>query len=145
MTDLEKAKAMLESGDYGNCVLYSNGMIHTSKARGISPMLEFISSGLDIKGFSAADTIVGKAAALLFAYAKIKEVYANVMSKSAVDVFKRFEIRYVYGELTENIQNRDKTDLCPMEIAVQTIEEPADAVEVIKIVLAHLKRRGGPM
>ncbi|MCL2077969.1 MAG: DUF1893 domain-containing protein [Oscillospiraceae bacterium] len=135
MTDLEKAKALLKSGNYGNCVLYSNEIIHTSNGRGITPMLEFLTAGLDLKGFSAADTIVGKAAALLFAFAGVKEVYADVMSQSAVNVFSRFEIRCIYEKLVEKIQNRDGDDICPMERAVENINQPEQAFETLRKIL----------
>jgi len=140
LTDLEKARALLEDGSFGNCVLYSNGMIHTSKGKGISPMLEFIDAGIDMKGFSAADTVAGKALALLFAYVGIKEVYADVMSKSAVEVFERFEIRCVYGALVDVIKNRAGDGVCPMEGAVENISEPEKALEILKITLENLRK-----
>lgn len=135
MTDLEKAREMLHSGNYGNCVLYSREIIHTSSSKGIMPMMEFLTSGLDLKGFCAADTVAGKALALLFAYAGVKEVYADVMSSGAVDIFNRFEIRYIYGKLTDSIKNRAGDGLCPMESAVLNIWEPEKAFEVLRGIL----------
>ena len=126
---------MLHSGKYGNCVLYSREIIHTSSAKGIMPMMEFLAAGLDMKGFSAADTVAGKALALLFALAGIKAVYADLMSKGAVEVFKRFEIRYIYAELIENIKNRTGDGLCPMEKAVLNTAEPQRAFEILRGIL----------
>ena len=137
---MEKAKAMLKSGNYGNCVLYSNGLIHTSSGKGISPMLEFLNAGLNMKNFSAADTVAGKAAALFFALAEVNAVYADIMSRSAVEVFKRFNIRNVHGELVEKIQNRTGTGVCPMEQAVENIDEPKEAFEILKKKLAELRK-----
>ena len=34
--------------------------------RGIAPMMGFIADGVDLKGYSVADIIVGKAVAMLF-------------------------------------------------------------------------------
>jgi hypothetical protein len=140
LTDLEKARALLEDGSFGSCILYKNGIIHASRGKGIAPMLEFLEAGLNMRGFSAADTVAGKALALLFAYAGVKEVYAAVMSRGAVEIFERFEIRCVYSRLTENINNRAKTDLCPMERAVEHVNEPDTAYEVLKAKHASLSR-----
>jgi hypothetical protein len=132
MTNLEKAREMLKSGSFGKCILYSSEIIHTSSGQGIKPMLEFLIAGLDVRGFSAADTVAGRALALLLAYAGIKEIYADVMSHTAVSVFERHEIRYVYGELTDMIKNRAGDDLCPMEKAVFNINEPEEAFRILK-------------
>ncbi|MCL2019633.1 MAG: DUF1893 domain-containing protein [Oscillospiraceae bacterium] len=140
MTDLEKAKALLEDGGFGNCILYSNGIIHTSRGKGISPILEFLEAGLDLKGFSAADTITGKALALLFVFSGIKDVYAHVMSRSAVEVFARHEIRCVYGELVDEIKNRAGDGVCPMERAVKNIDDPYRALEILKNALNAMRK-----
>jgi len=132
MTDLEKARELLHDGNYGKCVLYSGEIFHTSNGQGISPMLEFLTAGLELKGFSAADTVAGKATALLFAYAGVSALYADVMSKSAVDVLRRFGIRFVYEELTEQINNRTGDDMCPMERAVMNIDEPEEAFKILR-------------
>jgi len=131
MTNLEKAREMLLAKTYGNCVLYGDEIIHTSKKQGIAPMLEFLSAGLDMKGFSAADTVAGKALALLMVYAGVSEVYADVMSRGAVEIFERFEVRHVYSELTEQINNRAGDAICPMELAVMNTWEPEEAYKIL--------------
>ncbi|MCL2696990.1 MAG: DUF1893 domain-containing protein [Oscillospiraceae bacterium] len=139
MTNLEKARALLEDGNFGNCILYKDGIIHAGFGKGIAPMLEFLEIGLDMNGFSAADTVAGKALALLFAYAGVKEVYAGIMSESAIDVFMRFEIRAVHGKLAEQIKNRAGDGICPMEDAVLDINGPEAAYEALKLKHKTLK------
>jgi hypothetical protein len=138
LTDILRARELLETGEY-NCVLCKGDTVHKSAGRGISPMMEFIGAGLDLRGFSAADTVCGKALALLFAFAGVNEVYAGVMSRSAAEVFERHEIRYSYGELAENIKNRANDGICPMERAVENIDEPARAYEAIKSLFLSFK------
>jgi len=138
LTDSEKALTLLQTGEY-NCVLCKGDIVHKSAGRGISPMMEFIGAGLDLRGFSAADTVAGKALALLFALTGVKEVYADVMSGGAAEVFKRFDIGCTYGELTENIKNRANDGICPMERAVENINEPAEAYEVLRELSLRLK------
>ena len=63
--DLKKAIDILNSGQY-TCVLCKDNEIHISTERGVKPLLEWLESGIALKGFSAADKVVGKAAAFLY-------------------------------------------------------------------------------
>jgi len=140
MSDIERAKACFETGEY-TCVLCRDDAVFTSTLSGISPMIEYLKSGTDLRGFSAADKIVGKAAAMLFVLSEVKEVYASVMSRQAEDLFKRFNIKCACETLVDKIINRTGTGLCPMEEAVKDIEEPQAAFEAIKHTLETLKNR----
>ena len=62
MNDLEKAKSILQGSDY-TCVLCRGDQIHTSRHRGVRPLLELLET--DVSGFCAADKVVGKATVLL--------------------------------------------------------------------------------
>jgi len=140
MNDIERAKELFQTGEY-TCVLVKDDSVYTSATAGISPMLGFIGSGIDLNGFSAADKIVGRAAAMLFVLAGVKEVFTAVLSKQAEAVFIKHGIRFSCDTLTEAILNRSGTDLCPMEKAVGDIEEPPAAIEAIKKTLELLKSR----
>ena len=76
--------------------------------------------------------MVGKAAALLFAYAGVGGVYAKVMSQLAVSTLKLHAIPYRAGKVVKYIENREKTDRCPMETRAQTIHSPQEAFEVFR-------------
>ena len=65
MNSIERAKETLKNGKY-TCVVCSNDIIYTSTQKGVAPMLDFIEKNICLTGFSAADKIVGKAAAMLF-------------------------------------------------------------------------------
>jgi len=140
MTSIDHAKALFLSGKY-TCVLCKDDIIHTSTLSGISPMVEFITAGINLNGFSAADKIVGKAAALLFVLVGVREVYACVMSKQAVKVFLKYGVKYSCDMLTQAINNRAGTDLCPMEQAVKDIKNPSDAFDAIKHTLDLFKTK----
>lgn len=115
-TDIEKAKENLDGHTLSLC---RGEVLLTSDKKGISPMLDLVSEGKDVCGYSVADTVVGKAAAMLFIKAGIKEVYAVTMSRSAAEVLEKYDIAYSYGAMTENIINRAGNDICPMEKAVR--------------------------
>lgn len=104
----------------------------SSTKTGIAPMMDFISNGVDLAGYSAADKIVGKAAALLFAKAGIKAVFAKVLSEKAVPILTKYNIYYEYETLTKNITNRLKIGTCPMELTVADTEEPDTAYALLQ-------------
>lgn len=140
--DLLRAVFLLQDESDRTRVLCRGETVHQITAHGIKPLLDFLDSGEDFKGFSAADKIVGKAAAFLYVLLEVKEVYAEVLSKSAVPVFLSYGIPYSCGTLTENIINRKGTGLCPMEKAVQDTEEAEEAYEQIKAALEQIKQSG---
>ena len=80
MSDLEKAKQLLNGH---SIVLVKNEEVIIDDGKGISPMMKFIGENINLEGFSAADIVIGKAAAMLFTKAKIKAVYGNIMSIDA--------------------------------------------------------------
>jgi len=90
--------------------------LRTCEGRGIKTLAEAIGGD---KGFFAgalaADKTVGRAAALLFVYAEVAEVYGAVMSESAAEVLKEYGIKFSYGRLVPNILDRTGSDVCPME------------------------------
>ena len=87
MSDLNKAKALLAAGGY-TCVLCRGDEIHTATARGVKPLVDWLDSGLDLRGFSAADKVVGRATAFLYVLLGVREVHALVMSAPAKEALE---------------------------------------------------------
>ncbi len=106
--------------------LSKDGVLILDDKRGITPLLELIASGKDVSGYSAADKVVGKAAAALFIKCGVKQLYAAVLSKGGAKLLESHGVEYVYDTLTDAIINRAGTDACPMEKAVWDIEEIED-------------------
>lgn len=112
-------------------VLAGGDRILSSRERGIKPLIDIIESGEDVRGYVAADRIVGKAAALLYAYMGVSEVYAVVASESAATVCAQYGIKLAYSALTREIINRKGDGICPMEAAVRDIDEPEEAYKTL--------------
>lgn len=142
MNNLQTAKSILNK-EGNTCVLCKGDIIYISKDKGIAPMVNFISKGVDLHEFSAADIIIGKAAAMLFILAGVKEVYAKVMSRKAIEIFSQYSIGYTYDTLTEKIINRKGNDICPMEKTVKDISDPQLAYDAIKQTLKLLTENRG--
>ena len=66
---------------------------------------------------------IGRAAAMLFAKAGVRAVFAEVMSDGAVALLAAHGIDASCDVRTAAIENRQKTGLCPMESAVAGIED----------------------
>lgn len=99
-------------------------------------MVGFISSGKKLDGYSAADKVVGKAAAMLFIKAGVTAVHAVTLSQSGQRLFEKHGIKYSFESLTEHIINRSQTGLCPME---QTVSETDDIDTGVKLIMKKLE------
>lgn len=137
MTDVEIAKHNLDGHSICLC---KNGEYFTDDGKGISPMMRFISEGKNLSGYSAADVIVGKAAAMLFVKSGIVSVYAKILSESGKAFLDSHNIPCAYETLTEKIINRSGTDICPMEKTVVEISDVDKAFTALKNKLAEIKK-----
>ena len=136
MTDIETAIRELEGHSICLC---RGGEFFTDDGRGISPVMRFISEGRDLSGYSTADVIVGKAAAMLFVKASIVSVHGRVMSESGKAFLETHGIPCSYDVLTDRIINRKGTDICPMEKTVADIDDPETAYTALAKKIAELR------
>ncbi len=134
--ELESAKSKLSEDT--RLVIASGENIFCSSKPGISPLIEVIDSG-KFSGCIAADRIVGKAAALLYAYLGAKEVFGSVMSEAGERTLAKFGIAHSCKTLTKFIRNRKGDGICPMENAVASIGDPSEALKTIEATLKSLR------
>ena len=130
MGDIEFVKGLLADGGY-TCVISDGEKTLTSRERGVKPLIAFIDGGEDFRGFVAADKIVGKAAAMLYALMGVKRLHAQVMTKAAAAVCRRYGIDPSCDTLTDRIINRKGDGICPMEQTVADIDDPTEAKRAI--------------
>ena len=138
MTNLEKAKNNL--GEHKISIV-SSTLSLTSDLRGVMPIIDFINKSYDLSGASVADLVVGKAAAMLFIKAGIKDVDTIIISKPALKVLEEHHITVKYEKLVDNIINRDKTGLCPFESLVLDVDDVSNAYELIVEKLESFKKK----
>lgn len=130
MKDIDLAKSLLTTDK--TLVFVKGDSVIDSSLSGIKPLINFLSQGINLEGYSLADKIVGKAQAMLCVKANIKEVYAKVMSKEGKRILDSYKIPNTYDVLTKEIINRKKTDICPMEKVVKDIEDIEIAYSLLK-------------
>ncbi len=131
MTALEEAKQRLFEGGF-TAVLCRDGGVYTSTARGVLPLCQWLDSGTDFRGFSAADKVVGKATAFLYLLLGVSELYAEVISEPARAVLMAGGVAVTFGKCVPYIINRKGDGMCPFEAAVLAISEPEAAHAAIR-------------
>ena len=129
--DFAKAKEVYATGKY-TLVICKDSDLTTSDVTGIRPLMKLIDDKKDCKGYSAADKIIGRAAAFLYILLGVKNIYGEIMSKGAVELLKKEGINYEYKTLTDFIENRKKDGRCPMDEAVENCTTPQEACEAIR-------------
>lgn len=116
MTKLEIVKEKLYSKSASLIVLYSNGECKEYFQNRIKDIKEILKNDKNaLKGAVIADKVIGKVAGSILTVSGVSEIYADVMSKYAVPVLEKYNIKYEYKNLTEYVQNNDKNGMCPME------------------------------
>ncbi|MFA6755425.1 MAG: DUF1893 domain-containing protein [Bacilli bacterium] len=134
-SDISYALRILKEKNESIVIVKDNNILYESKLDGLKAIIHLIDNKVNIEGSSVADKIIGKAAALLLSYLKVKEVYAAVLSEKAIEVLKNNLIIFNYSEMTKNIINRTNTGMCPMEKAVMNINDGLTAYKVIKSII----------
>ena len=131
MNNLQKARSLLESGNY-TCVMCKEDSVYTTTQRGVAPLLNWLEAGIDLRDFSAADRVVGRGAAFLYCLLGVKEVHARVMSNPAAEVLRVYGISASADTYVDGIINRAGTGPCPFEAAVMHIQKADEALVAIR-------------
>lgn len=141
MSDIARAKELLRQDRALTCVFVRGEEVKTSSQRGVSPLLKMIDSGERLEGWSAADRVVGRGAALLYAYLGVSSVFGDVLSRPALEIFQLYKIPYEYDILTEGIVNRTGDGPCPMEAATRGILLPEEGLSAIRKQLKAMRSK----
>lgn len=136
--NLERAKEAMKAEKL-TCVLTEGGVMFKSKDKGVQPLLDWMNSGNNYMSYMIADKVIGRAAAFIDIAMGIREVYAEVMSEGAKTLLENNHVVVNYDTLVPEILNADKTDLCPLEKAVEGIETAGDALMPIELALIRMQ------
>lgn len=113
---MEKAISLLQTGAF-SCVLEKDGAIMQTKIGiGIKPILELMREcPALLAGSDLADKIIGRAAATALIKAGVCRVYGEIMSVHGKSRLDEYGITNSCGMLVAQINNRDHSDMCPLE------------------------------
>ena len=137
MTDIQRAKSLLAEGEY-TVVLCRGDDTHTDTRRGVAPLLALLDRGEDVTAYSAADKVVGKAAAFLYLRLGVTAVHAGVMSAPARDLLAAHGVAVTCDTLVPAIRNRAGDGYCPMETVTLPLTDPTEAEAAIRKRLKEL-------
>lgn len=116
MTNLEKVKNILLEKNASLVVCYKNGDIKEYYQDRIKDIKSILMEDKNLlKEAIIADKVIGKVAASILTVAGVKEIYADIISKFAIPVLEKNNIKYQYNKKVEYIKNKDNTGMCPME------------------------------
>ncbi len=138
MRDIEKAKALLNTGRY-TCVIVKGDDVITSHERGVAPLIKLLDERGSLDGFSAADKTVGAGAAHLYTALGVTAVYAYIMSDAAHAVLDNAEISHGCDLSVPIIINRKGDGPCPIEAVLSSDDTTKNAVVKIRKRLSELK------
>jgi len=93
-----------------------------------------------LKDTYVADTIIGKAAAMIFSISGVKKCYGKTISKGALEWLKNNKIEVTYDMCVDYIENRTGDGICPMELTVKDVDDPVLALELLKNKIEELNK-----
>ena len=129
---LKWAKELLVSTNSTLAVI--NGeRYYVSDKKGVLPLYEgLLSHPETLKDGYAADKVTGAASAWLLIHGGIKELYTEIISVAALEVLSKGGVNVEYDVLVKAIENRTKTDICPMEKATLGCQNSAEALKAVE-------------
>lgn len=80
--------------------------------------------GIDPRGLTLRDNIVGKAAAFMIVRLGIRQVRAGVLSRLGEGVLKKHEVSYSCDEMVDKV-------LCRTEAELSQVDDPQEAYRIL--------------
>ena len=122
MEDIELASSLLEEEKLNLVIVKEGQVLFKSKEGGLRPVFFAVRNATyTLHNASAADRIVGLAAAMLYLHAGVVSVYAYIVSAPALALLKEKGVAIASKNVVPNIYNHDGTDVCPFEKLAQSV------------------------
>lgn len=139
---LEQLKQQLHAGGY-SCVIANGTEVRTFTRRGVADLYDLLQNdGAFLKGAIIADKVIGKGAAALMIQGGAVNIYTDVISEPALALFQDANVQVSYARVVPFIENRDKTDWCPLEKRCFQKQSAAEIIPVIQEFIAQMKASG---
>ena len=139
--NIEEARKLITNKE-ADCVLVKNGtIIANEKGHGLSPLLTVYETyGDQMNGAIVVDKVVGRAAAAIAINGNVRHVHGELMSEDAIEFLKEHGIPSSYTKLVPRILNQQLDGLCPLEMSVEGITDPAEALIALKEKIASMQK-----
>ena len=140
--DLELATMKLIEENLSLVIVKKGKVIFETKKQGISDFLQAIEKlDKNLVAASAADKILGVAAAMLCVYAGVNSVFALTISEEGIRVLEDNNIACLFEKKVSNILNRNKTDVCPFEKLAMDSGTVEEAYVKLKTLASQMMRK----
>lgn len=140
MNDIELAKNLLDNEQRALVIVKDGKVLFSVDGKGIKPIYTAFNELKDeLKGSSVADKVIGKAAAMIYEHAAIKELSTKLISENAINVLENTSIIYEYEKSVPYIKNRDQSGMCPVETLSLKVNNIDDLLVEISSFLANIK------
>ena len=112
----EQLIAELHRGGWSCVVSSAEGVVRSFTNRGVADLYGLYRAEPTFAcGGMLADKVIGRGAAALAVALGVVWVYADVVSRPALELLRNNGVEVLYGELADNIINRRGDDICPVE------------------------------
>jgi hypothetical protein len=131
--DLHLAKMTLNQKNLSLVIAKNGKLLFETESHGIGDLLKAIQQlRRKMNCSSVADRIVGRAAALLFAYSGVHAVFAIIISESGTEILKSNHIFYEFERWVPCVLDPKRIDVCPFEKLVAEFSNPKEAYGELK-------------
>ena len=128
---MDELVRILQDGNH-SLVVAGDG-IRTFDGRGISDLYGLLTEHPDwLRGASVADKVVGKGAASLLILGGVRELFAGVISTSALGLLEDSGISLRFAEKVPYIINCKGDGLCPVEALCKDCKTAAECLPFIQ-------------
>lgn len=122
---------LLHNGKHS--LVVANGDVCTFDRRGIADLYDLWRNDPGfLDGASIADKVVGKGAAALVILGHAAEIYADIISDSALELFQGYPLKVSFGQKVPDIINRMGNGICPVEVLCRDCKTPTECLPFIQ-------------
>lgn len=109
------AASLLRSGGHA-LVVVNRERVRTFDGRGVSDLYALLTEEPDwLHGAEVADKVVGKGAAALMIRGGVRRLFAEVVSRGALELLETSDTEVEYATVVPHIADRKGTGICPVE------------------------------
>ncbi len=133
MDDLEFAKEIFQNERASFVLVKAGRVLATGNREGIAELLDAVETlGIETRGASLADKVVGKAVAMVAAHVGIRAIYSPLASEAGQQVLAQARIALQADHIVPLILNRRNDGICPLERLTQPLDQPHQAVLALR-------------
>lgn len=124
-----------------SCVICHGSDTRIFRERGVKDLYRLLKEEPGfLHGAFVADKVVGKGAAALLVLGGVEGVYADVISRPALDLLEKNAVGAGYGFCVPHIVNRTRTGRCPLETRCDGLQTPEECLAQIEDFIETIKR-----